>query len=226
MQRPLTVIVMAAAFAFSFASAASAQTTRTVCAAGCQYTSIIAAIDASVNGDIIQLSAETYSEGSVIDTDGKAITLRGATDKKGAAASILNGNNAHRVLQCSSGEGADTRFENLVIQNGSAGTGGGMLNQGSSPTLVNCLFTGNRSNQDGAALRNLNAGASITNCTFSDNGPGREGGAIYHDSGVLILSECSFMRNECEFSGGALYLAGEDCSVSDCTFTENRGSSG
>jgi hypothetical protein len=146
------------ASAFFIPSLATANTI-TVCASGCDYTSINAAIDASSNGDVIQLSAETYTEGAVIDTDGKAITLQGATDKGGNAASILDGGGSHRVLQCRNSETSATIFDNLVIQYGSDLIGGGMNNYLSSPTLTNCTFAGNSAfflrRRDGECLRPL-----------------------------------------------------------------------
>ena len=58
--------------------------TITVCPSGCDDTSINAASNAAIgaanDGDMIQLSAETYFEGEQIDTLGKAITLRGGRD--------------------------------------------------------------------------------------------------------------------------------------------------
>ena len=74
--------------------------TITVCAKGCDYTSINAAIIAASNGDVIQLSAETYFEGEYIHPHGKAITLRGVLGKDGEPASVLDGAGAHRVLRC------------------------------------------------------------------------------------------------------------------------------
>ena len=105
MHRTLTLVALAASGLFASTSTVSAQTTRTVCASGCQYTSINTAIDAAQNGDVIQLAAETYFEGEQIDTDGKAITLRGVLDKAGEPASVLDGSGTHRVLICQSGEG-------------------------------------------------------------------------------------------------------------------------
>ena len=110
MNRTSTVVAMAAAFAFAFASAASAQTTRTVCASGCQYTSINAAIDDASDDDVIQLAAEIYAEGVTIKTDGKAIRILGTADKSGIATSILDGSDSHRVLECTDSEGIDTIF--------------------------------------------------------------------------------------------------------------------
>ncbi len=72
-----------ATVALAFSSVTASAETITVCANGCDYTSINAAIGAASDGDVIQLSTETYFEGQVIDTLGMAITLRGVLDKAG-----------------------------------------------------------------------------------------------------------------------------------------------
>ena len=107
-----------AAVALAVSSVTASAETITVCASGCDYTSINAAISAASDGDVIQLAAETYFEGEQIDTLGKAITLRGVLDKAGEPASVLDGAGTHRVLICQSGETSSTSFENLLIQNG------------------------------------------------------------------------------------------------------------
>ena len=87
-----------AAVALAFSGVAASAETITVCASGCDDTSINAAIIAASDGDVIQLAAETYFEGSQIDTLGKAITLRGVLDKAGDPASVLDGADTHRVI--------------------------------------------------------------------------------------------------------------------------------
>ncbi len=77
-------------------SLAAAAEAITVCADGCDYTSINAAIATARDGDVIQLAAETYFEGEQIDTLGKAVTLRGSLDKAGEPASVLDGAGKHR----------------------------------------------------------------------------------------------------------------------------------
>ena len=72
MYRPLTIVALAASGLFAATTTATAETI-TVCANGCDYTSINDAIDASSDGDVIQLAAETYFEGEQIDTDGKVV---------------------------------------------------------------------------------------------------------------------------------------------------------
>ena len=183
---------------------ASAETI-TVCAKGCDYTSINTAIDAASNGDVIQLSAETYLEGEQIDTDGKAITLRGVLDKAGEPASVLDGGGMHRVLICQSGETGATIFENLVIQNGygqledffgeQREVGGGMYNaSNSSPTLTDCTFTSNSANY-GGGMYNDDSSPTLTDCTFTDNSANYGGGMYnYGSNSSPTLTSCTFME--------------------------------
>jgi hypothetical protein len=112
---------------------------------------IQAAINGASDGDIIQLEAGEYLPVATIDTHGKAVTLRGVPGKgkDDAPTTVIDGQYWIRVLQCTTDEGAGTVFENLVITGGfSIGKslvdgGGGMFNKSSSPTLINCTFTGN-----------------------------------------------------------------------------------
>ena len=204
MHRPLTIVALAASGLFAFTSTATAETI-TVCANGCDYTSINDAIDASSNGDVIQLAAETYFEGEQIDPDGKAITLRGVLNKAGGPASVLFGTSGHRVLRCRSGESGTTSFENLVIRNGSADVGGGMYNRdGSSPTLTNCTFTLNSASEHGGGMHNKDgSNPTLTNCTFTNNSASDFGGGMYnYDGSEPTLDNCTFTSNSAEFGGG------------------------
>ena len=222
MHRTTTIIALAASGLFSTATPSAASETITVCASGCDYTSIRTAISNANDGDVIQLAAETYFEGEQIDTDGKAITLRGILDKAGEPASVLDGAGAHRVLICQSGETNATVFENLVIQNGYAIDGGGMYNQSSSPTLTDCTFTSNWASF-GSGMRNNSSSPTLTNCSFENNSGGYEGGGILNDNGSSpTLISCTFTGNWATSYGGGMY--NEDSSspnLTDCTFTDN-----
>lgn len=237
MHRDPTIVALAASGLFAIATTATAQNTLTVCASGCQYTSINAAIDAASDGDVILLAAETYYEGARINTDGKAITLRGATDKSGDPASILDGADSHQLIECQNDEDASTRFENLVIQNGYAesggagggdgGDGGGMYMRDCTPTLVNCHFLYNRANSEAGAL-NVNgsdAHPTLTDCIFIGNEAG-DGGAIYLEQSNITMTDCRFEGNAAtgttHSDGGAFYLNNRCLAVlTGCTFSGN-----
>ena len=216
-----------AAVALAFSSVTASAETITVCASGCDHTSINAAIGAASDGDVIQLAAETYFEGQQIDTLGKAITLRGVLDKTGGPLSVLDGAGSHRVLICESGETTATVFESLVIQNGYGQPeevygqyeiGGGMFNYASSPTLTNCTFTIN-SAFGGGGMNNYQSSPTLTNCTFTSNSADY-GGGMYNTSSSPILTDCTFTSNSATYGGG-MYNYFSSPNLADCTFESN-----
>ncbi len=213
--------------------------TLTVCASGCDFASINAAIDVASDGDVIQLSAETYLEGSVVDTDGKAIEIRGAVTKDGDPASVLDGTGVHRVLVCRNGETSTTVFRNLLIRNGrgqqevfSVGqfqVGGGLFTRGASPVLENCTIASSRSLY-GAGMFADGGSIRLVGCTFEANVAAGSGGGIYAfdreggrgGAGVAhTLSDCEFLLNSGDFGGG-LYLDGAGMLLEDSTLEGNE----
>ena len=214
---------------------ASAETI-TVCADGCDLTGLQSAIDTASDGDVIQLSAETYiyrgGDPQPFRTLGKAITIRGVTNDAGEPMSILDGVNARGVLIVQWGEESDTRFENLVIQNGfsspSTGGGAGVRCIGSSPTFVNCLFrsnaaTGTGSANGGAVLLKTSASPLFEYCRFLENTSGTLGGAVCaRDYGSPSFFSCIFEGNHADKGGGALYLGGAVVgNLETCTLQAN-----
>ena len=184
-----TVLTSALVLAGVFGPASAE--TITVCAKGCDYTSINAAIAASSDGDVIQLAAETYFEGAQIDPIDKAITLRGVLGEDGEPASVLDGSGAHRVLHCNRNEDANTKFERLVIRNGSDDIGGGMaILGGTSPTLTNCTFT-NNSASIGGGMSIVTASPTLINCTFTNNSA-QLGRDVHNIAAQPNLANCTF----------------------------------
>ena len=231
MHRPLLIAVLALA---GFAtSTASAQTTRTVCASGCDFTSINAAIDAAVEGDVIQLSAETYYEGAVIDLDGKGVHLLGATNGCGGPASVLDGGRQHRVLNCITGETAATMFSNLVIQNGnvSSDAGGGVKIDGASPVFENCVFSrnqvGNCCGGGGADIRNSSSPV-FRQCVFTENRAAASAALSSNYQSSTTLENCIVVRNQATSGPGSGlgFLNGGSSLVSGCIISGNSGASG
>lgn len=109
--------------------------------------------------------------------------------------------------------GADTStLDGFVITGGVAdGTaGGGMYNDGCSPTVIDCVFTMNDTYDSGVAsekglggaIYNVNgASPHVERCTFFNNWADLGGGGIYNDDSSPTIVSCLFYGH---FSGAAI----------------------
>lgn len=193
-----------------------------VCAFGCDHSSINAAIDASSDGDVILLASEIYVEKRAIDLDGKAITLRGSVDAEGRALTILDGIGAHPLLRCRNSESGSTRFENLVLIRGRALSGSGFYGFGASPTFINCHFAENVNSAMRLARR---CEPTLIGCTFTANKSDDWGGALHLSESDATLIECVFQGNTAP-KGGAIHSLGGRPTFIDCAFTHNSANLG
>jgi regulator of RNase E activity RraA len=191
------------------------------------YGTIQAAINAAVDGDTIIVMPGTYYEN--IDMKGKAITL-GSTDPNDSGvvgSTIIDGNQAGSVIVCNSGESANTVIEGFTITNGS-GTlkngyyyGGGVYNENSSPTVINCTFSDNMAEM-GGGMYNESSNPTVTNCTFSGNSVGCGGGMYNHYCSNPMVTNCTFNGNSAGYYGGGMYNDNYSSPmVTNCTFSGN-----
>jgi pectin methylesterase-like acyl-CoA thioesterase len=158
---------LAIAAAFAVANAASAAD-RLVPK---QYATIQAAINASSNGDVVQVSPGTYSER--IRFNGKAITVRAT----GAATNtFIDGGQLGTTVKFVNSETAASVLEGFTVRNGKAAVGGGMYINSASPTIRNCVISGNTALDRGAGAAVVNGLPTFTTCTFSSNLATERGG--------------------------------------------------
>lgn len=114
--------------------------------------------------------------------------------------------------------------------------GGGVWIEECSPTVANCTFYRNYSEQNGGAIATLWAhGATITNCAFIENTAQYYGGAIYNFDSNLTIMGCVFTSNTAQATdqdvdpnypipgGGAIFNDEGQPTVSDCFLTGNSG---
>ncbi|TDJ58375.1 MAG: hypothetical protein E2O40_01570 [Planctomycetota bacterium] len=187
---------------------------------GVSFSSIQAAIDAAVDGDEVVVAPCTYFEN--INFLGKAICLRSSN---GSEVTTIDALGMGRVVTCISGEGPDTILDGFTITGGNTGgLGGGMLNQGSSPTLTNCNFTGNQAcpiSGAGGGMANLNGSPTVTDCAFTDNLAGLFGGGMVNFNSSPTVTNCTFSGNTSNNKGGGMTNGSGSAVVTDCTFTGN-----
>ena len=214
-----------------------ASTTSAIAAGGTTHNvrvngDIQAAITGASNGDTIQLAAGQYDITTTIDPGGKQVTILGTVDGDGDPTSILDGGNpvggtsGVRVLICQTGETGTTVFQNLVIQNGYASVGGWIYNNASSPTLTNCTFTSNSTNDGGGGMFNVGSNPTLTNCTFTGNWA-NGGGGMANVGSSPTLEGCMFSGNSARGTGknagigGGMVNLDSAPRLTDCTLTGN-----
>lgn len=211
-----------------------------------QFTEIHAAMAAAQSGDTILVQPGAYTIDRPLVFGGKNVILRApggpsetvirmaATPLDIRDASILifrNGETASAVVEGFALTGGQGTFYNTDPL-GKAG-GAVLCYNGSSPTVRNCILSGNRAimggaicidnsapaffdctiehnevTYDGGALFCYNnARASFANCVFNENRAGRHGGGIelYIDC-PLTFTDCAITRNRCAQLGGGITL--------------------
>jgi len=137
-----------------------------------------------------------------------------------------NDNSYHVVT--GSGTEPNTILDGFIITAGNADSpprndGGGMYNDGGSPTVTNCMFTGNRASGNGGAMYNENSSPVVAKCRFRRNTVYYWGGGMgnYYGSRPTVFN-CTFSGNHAyEWGGGMFNYSGSNSTVVNCTFTGN-----
>jgi hypothetical protein len=103
---------------------------------------------------------------------------------------------------------------NCTFTSNTAGYGGGGMYINCDSTILNCIFVGNRANDNG--MRGTGGGGglylytqeffmtTITNCIFINNTSSANGGGAYNYQGRLMMINCTFTGNKAS-SGGGLF---------------------
>ena len=177
---------------------------------------IQAAINVAGFHDEILVHPGTYVER--INMLGKAITLR-STD--GPALTIIDGDFGGSVITCDSGEGPDRVIEGFTVTNGQSNYGGGVYIENSSPTLINCTFSGNSAIATGGGIcSRFNCSPTLINCSFSGNSA-TYGGGMRDREGSPTLINCTFSGNAASFVGGGMCNYYSNPTLTNCTFSGN-----
>lgn len=169
-----------------------------ICARGCAFASVQAAIDVANPGATLFLCAGTYQEALFI-TD-KNVGLIGAGGQDGPISTTLQGAGDRSVVRT---EASTVRLENLRISGGGETNGNGIQINGGALELIGCTVSGNTGpeNRLGGGIFN-NSGSTLTlrNSVVSEN-EATYGGGIYN-AGTLSLIASEIRGNEAGLGGG------------------------
>ena len=141
-----------------------------------------------------------------------------------------NGENSYHVFYHPSELALDGTaiLDGFTITGGNANhlffdiSGGGMLNDGASPMLTNCTFSGNSAWDTGGGVHNHAASPTLANCTFEGNSA-NWGGGMYNTGSSPLLTNCTFEGNS---AGGGMSNWESSPTLVNCTFFGNSTSVG
>lgn len=184
------------------------------------YHTISAAIQASVNGDVIQVAVGTFHENNLA-LGGKGITIQGTLSSEGDHETIIDAQQQQTVFMLNSGEGVATVIKDLHI----TGCGvSGIYCHDTSPIITNCKFTGITSWDSGAGIQCWGSGSvRITGCTITGNTAAGRGGGIFCSQNAAIITGCTITGNTTNTSsGGGIYCGFQtNPTISGCTISHN-----
>jgi len=186
------------------------------------YPSIASALIVAVPGDEVLIAAGTYQEHDLVIPSG--VVIRGASGT--AADVIIDGKGAGRCFY-GTNLSAATRLEALTLTNGVSRSGqpfvswgAGLMVDGGSLTVSNCVFTGNVTGIGGGAFIKGTGSPVFSDCIFDGNRAAESAGLALSVSGDPVVQNCVFRNGEASFGGGLTWdglghLLMEDCTVED-----------
>jgi predicted outer membrane repeat protein len=217
-------------------SAQALAATLTVGSSGEDYTTIQQAIDSSLDGDVIDVSTDTYNE--ALEFNGRQLTLLGNQSW------LLPPGSTDAIRWLNSADASVSGFQ--ILPNG----GRAFYSQDSDAQIANCTVSGagNNASFNGGAIYVDGGSLNLSNtqidtsagawggAVYAINGAeldwnqvtitattGDYGGAIYLDDVTLNAVDLTISDTEAGFSGGGLYLVGATVTLSDFELSDARG---
>lgn len=184
-------------------------------------------IDAA--GATVWVADGTYNEN--LDFKGKAITVQSINGPENC---IIDCDGSGRGLCFDNNEGEDSLVSGLTITDGFAkgsgnNRGGGIYCSGSSPTIINCIISGNQATYGGGIYCTNSSSPAIVNCIVSKNKSKNHGGGIYcTGSSLPTIINSTIALNEANSdhtgtgNGGGVYCASKP-TITNCILWGNIG---
>lgn len=205
--------------------------TGTIAIGETSYELLTEAIEASVSGDVIEISGAVELTEQVGLTHASGIrTFRGIIP----GSSITLANSARFILEAA----GETVFENITINGAEQAheDWGAIFTLFNGPTLIlrNDTIRGAKTLAHAGAMR-ITAGATVEayNTVFTENESNQNGGVAFIETNntTTIFEDCVFLRNKCgvnnpDAKGAVLFYAqGEnegEQTIENCTFIQNE----
>ena len=178
--------------------------------------------------DTIYLQPGTYQLDETIELGDSGVTIQGVPDINGdkLPETIIHGGDTHRVLQVSNSSNPVT-LRHLIISNGLAESGAGMMIQNGTATIERCVFMNNISTLDGGGLHaDGSSDLFVSECTFWSNSADRKGGGIH----LANCIEAELLNNSIGYcsadDGGGIAIESSSFSMVGGSIEKNEAASG
>jgi CSLREA domain-containing protein len=222
-----------ASIAATFTVNKTADTNDGSCDSDCSLREAIAAANASPQDDLIVFGS-MFDFSQTIVLSGTEIVIGAGTltvTGPGAGKLTIDGNMASRIFRTAAGVVATINGIRFIRGNGvsssTSNSGGAILNDVGSLTLVNCIFENNTTSSSAGAVRNsgTNSVMNIVDCLFLNNAStGSSAGAVQNFStSTMTITGSTFIGNRSgggTVGGGAIQGNGM-LRISNSTFTGN-----
>jgi hypothetical protein len=193
------------------------------------FPTIQAAVNAAVDGDVIELGSGTFTGAGNrdVDIDGKVITIRSQSGNPATCTIDCQGAGRGFYLPRSQGRAA---FAGITIANGVAEEGAGIFDDSDRGlNYTDCVFYRNAAEFAGGGLSALESVPTLVRCAFIENSSGMVGGGFScgrsGSIGSLTIEDCQFIGNTAVELGGAVSLETvspmREAILRGCTFVGN-----
>ncbi len=182
----------------------------------------------------IRVAAGVYYENITMDSTDTYVSVLGGWNnsftERWEAESIIDGGGNRGPCMILDQIGQGIIINGFTITNGysdgsSLGTeAAGIVNHNSSPTITNCLFTGNVG-WNGGAMYNFSSSPTLTNCIFNGN-MSQYGAGMYNVNSTPTLINCTFTHNTAVMSGGGIYNENSSLVVRNCILSNDAAPQG
>ncbi|HVR74893.1 MAG TPA: right-handed parallel beta-helix repeat-containing protein, partial [Planctomycetota bacterium] len=200
------------------------------------YPSIQAALDAAAPGDTVLVAPGEYSVTEPLTFRGKDLTLRSEGGPEATRILFVEppfDPLRRSVIVFDGGETGAAALQGFTLSGGKGSQwgggaqesgGGGILSRnGSSPTVSDCIISGNAARNGGGVLCDVDSSLTLEGCLIERNSAtGIGGGVLWHSpAGEPILRDCRIRQNVASSGGGLFCLAGASPIVEGCLIEGN-----